>query len=327
MNILVTGGTGFIGSALVRELANRGHRVRVFDNDSRGRAGNLVGTGVEVVRGDVRDLAQVRRACAGMELVYHLAYINGTRYFYEIPDAVLEVAVRGALNIFDGAAQAGVRRVVYASSSEVYHLPEKIPTDETVKMQIPDPTNPRFSYGGGKLVGELLTLHYLRRKGVEGVIFRPHNVYGPAMGFEHVIPEFVARMYQLSNRFTKRRIVFPIQGSGKETRAFCYIDDAVEGIVMVGERGGDGEIYHIGDDSAETAVDELAGRVAVELGLELELEAGPLARGSTPRRLPSINKARLLGYRPQVSLAAGLRTTVGWYRDYFRRSASSAEAA
>jgi nucleoside-diphosphate-sugar epimerase len=317
MNILVTGGTGFIGAALVRELARRGHTVRVFDNDSRGRAGNIGGSGVEIVRGDVRDLAQVRRACGGMELVYHLAYINGTRYFYEIPDAVLEVAVRGTLNVFDAAAECGVRRVVYASSSEVYHLPEKIPTDESVKLQIPDATNPRFSYGGGKLIGELLTLHYLRRKGVEGVIFRPHNVYGPAMGFEHVVPEFVARMYQLSQGFAKRRITFPIQGSGKETRAFCYIDDAVSGILLVGERGGDGEIYHVGDDGAETAIDEIAARIAAELGLELDLEAGPLARGSTPRRMPSINKARLLGFTPRVGLAEGLRTTVRWYRDYY----------
>lgn len=320
MQVLVTGGTGFIGAALVKELVAQGHAVRVFDNDSRGNAAKLLGAGVEIIRGDVRDPAMLRVACAGVELIYHLAYINGTRYFYEIPHQVLDVAVRGTLNVFDAAIAAGARRVVYASSSEVYHLPEKIPTDETVRMVIPDPTNPRFSYGGGKLIGELLTLHYLRRKGVEGLIFRPHNVYGPAMGFAHVIPEFVQRMLELSGHGARQSIRFPIQGSGSETRAFCYIDDAARGIALVGASGGDGEIYHIGDDSAETSVTELAERVAAELGLRIAIEAGPLARGSTPRRLPSINKARLLGFRPAISLERGLAATVGWYRDYFDRA-------
>lgn len=320
MQVLVTGGTGFIGAALVKQLMGQGHAVRVFDNDSRGNAAKLLGAGVEIIRGDVRDAGMLRGACAGVELVYHLAYINGTRFFYEIPHQVLDVAVRGTLNVLDAAAAAGVRRVVYASSSEVYHLPDKIPTDETVRMQIPDPTNPRFSYGGGKLIGELLTLHYLRHKGVEGLIFRPHNVYGPAMGFEHVIPEFVERMLDLSSAGARRNLRFPIQGSGSETRAFCYVDDAARGIALVGEAGADGEIYHIGDDSAETSVAELAERVAAELGLQVEIEAGPLARGSTPRRMPNIDKARLLGYSPETSLADGLAATVAWYRAYYARA-------
>lgn len=319
MNILVTGGTGFIGAALVRLLRRQGHRVRVFDNDSRGQAAKLLGAGVEIVRGDVRDEGEVRQACAGMELIYHLAYINGTRYFYEIPHHVLDVAVRGTLNIMDAAAGSGVRRLVYASSSEVYHLPEIIPTDERVKLQIPDPLNPRFSYGGGKLIGELLTLHYLRRKGVEGIIFRPHNVYGPAMGFEHVIPEFTGRMLELSRGLSHHVFTFPIQGSGTETRAFCHIDDAVRGIHLVGDKGNDGEIYHIGDDATETSVSELAMRIAGLLDLAVDIEAGPLAKGSTPRRLPNINKVRELGFEPQVAFDQGLAETVAWYREHYTR--------
>jgi UDP-glucose 4-epimerase len=317
MKIMVTGGTGFIGAALVKKLRAQGHEVRVFDNDSRGRAAKLLGDEVEIVRGDVRNLEQVRKACSGVEVVYHLAYINGTRYFYEIPDQVLDVAVRGTLNVFDAASDAGVRRLVYASSSEVYYLPDTIPTDETVRMQIPDPTNPRFSYGGGKVIGELLTLHYLRRKGVEGLIFRPHNVYGPAMGFEHVIPEFVGRMIEISNGLNKKHIRFPIQGSGTETRSFCFVDDAVDGISLIGDKGKDGEIYHVGVDNGETSVRDLTRWVGKELGLSIEIEAGPLARGSTPRRLPSINKARELGYSPQVSLQDGIAKTVAWYKDYY----------
>ena len=317
MRILVTGGTGFIGAALVRRLREEGHQVRVFDNDSRGQAEKLLGTDVEVVAGDIRDAAAVARACAGVEVVYHLAYINGTRFFYEIPEQVLDVAVRGMLNAIDGAIAAGVRRFVYASSSEVYHLPERIPTDERVKLQIPDPTNPRFSYGGGKLIGELLTLHHLRRRGVEGLIFRPHNIYGPAMGFEHVIPELVGRMVEQSDGLADRRIHLPIQGSGLETRAFCYIADAVEGIRLMGERGADGEIYHIGDDREETSISNLVHMIAAELGLELTLAEGPLAVGSTPRRMPCIDKMRRLGWEPAVTLRQGIAQTVPWYRDYY----------
>ncbi len=324
MKILVTGGTGFIGAGLVKALTAAGHSVRVLDNDSRGRASRLLGTGVEVVSGDVRDSATVRTACEGMEVVYHLAYINGTRFFYEIPDRVLDVAVRGTLNVFDAAVAGGARRVIYASSSEVYHLPDTIPTDESVRLVIPDPTNPRFSYGGGKLIGELLTLHYLRGRGVEGVIFRPHNIYGPGMGFEHVIPEFVGRMVALSDGLRRKQIRFPIQGSGAETRAFCFIDDAVRGLMLVGAHGRDGEIYHIGDDTRETSIGELAALIAQELGLKLDLEAGPLAMGSTPRRLPNIDKARLLGYAPTVSLRAGVAETVAWYRDYYLRMREAA---
>jgi nucleoside-diphosphate-sugar epimerase len=319
MKILVTGGTGFIGAALVKTLQREGHRVCVLDNDSRGHAANLLGTDVEIIRGDVRDYPTVRKACEGVEVVYHLAYVNGTRFFYEIPERVLDVAVRGTLNVMDAATEAGARRLIYASSSEVYHLPERIPTDESVKLQIPDVTNPRFSYGGGKLIGELLTLHYVRRKGLEGVIFRPHNVYGPAMGFEHVVPELVGRMVSLSNGLRQSRIRFPIQGSGMETRAFCYIDDAVRGVVLAGRAGQDGEIYHIGDDSAETSVADLTQMIAAELGLRVEIETGPLAVGSTPRRLPSIDKMRHLGFEPRVPLHEGIAQTVAWYRDHFLR--------
>ena len=324
MNTLVTGGTGFIGAALVRQLRDEGHYVRVLDDDSRGRALNLADTGVEVVHGDVRDSQLVRRACIDMDRVFHLAYINGTRFFYEIPEHVLDVAVRGTLNVMDAAVAARVKRFIFASSSEVYHLPEGIPTDERVKLQIPDPCNPRFSYGGGKLIGELLTLHYIRRKGTEGVVFRPHNVYGPAMGFEHVIPEFVQRMIELSDGLRISRIPFPIQGSGMETRAFCHIDDAVRGIRLVGDQGNDGEIYHVGNDATETSVAELARMIAAELGLELLMEAGPLAVGSTPRRLPCIDKMRAIGFEPSVSLSTGLPETVAWYRDYFLRGRNAA---
>src|SRR5262249_13029923 len=147
---------------------------------------------------------------------------NGTEFFYSRPDLVLDVAVRGMVNVLDACREHAIGDLVLASSSEVYQTPPAIPTDETVPLSIPDVLNPRYSYGGGKLACELLAINF-GRVGFERVaIVRPHNVYGPDMGREHVIPQFALRMASLCNE-TAGRLRFPIQGSGLETRAFVYI--------------------------------------------------------------------------------------------------------
>ncbi|MCA9543518.1 MAG: SDR family NAD(P)-dependent oxidoreductase, partial [Myxococcales bacterium] len=190
---LVTGGSGFIGAALVRELVAHGHSVRVLDDHSRGRPQRLADleAKIQLVDGDVRDLDAVMAATEGCQFVWHLAYVNGTRFFYEKPDVVLEVGVKGALNTVEAALECGVERYVLASTSETYNQPTHVPTTEAERLMIPDITNPRFSYGGGKIASELLALHLGGHRGLETVIFRPHNIYGPDMGFEHVIPEIV----------------------------------------------------------------------------------------------------------------------------------------
>lgn len=316
MQHLVTGGSGFIGAALVRELVAGGHDVRVLDDHSRGypaRLKDLEGQ-VELVTGDVRDADAVRAATDGCEVVWHLAYINGTRFFYEKPDAVLEVGVKGALNTVEAALDAGVRRYVLASTSEVYNQPSHVPTTESERLMIPDVTNPRFSYGGGKVASELLALHLGGKRGLETVIFRPHNIYGADMGFEHVIPEVVARIVRLSDGLKKKRVELPIQGDGSETRAFCYIDDGARGAALAGLEGGAGEIYHLGTEEEVTIRDLILG-IGRVLDVELELVPGPLREGGTKRRCPAIAKLQGLGYQPQVSLDEGLRRTVPWYAE------------
>ena len=221
-NVLVTGGTGFIGAALVKNLVNKGFKVKTFDNNSRGGLDKLDDylDRIEVIEGDIRDLPSVMDAMKGIDIVYHLAFINGTRYFYEKPDLVLEVGLKGMLNVMDAAMHHKVKRMIYASSAEVYQQPTHIPTNEDERLIIPDPRNPRYSYGGAKAIGEVMALHYAKHSDLETVIFRPHNIYGPNMGFEHVIPEFVLRMKEMSDNFSKSDIEFPIQGTGEETRAF-----------------------------------------------------------------------------------------------------------
>jgi nucleoside-diphosphate-sugar epimerase len=311
--MLVTGGTGFIGSAVVRALVKAGAQVRVLDNDSRGSRQRLadVLSSIELVIGDIRDPQVVKQAAVGANAVLHLAAVNGTEFFYSKPELVLEVAVKGMMNVLDACLEHGVKQLFTASSSEVYQTPPRIPTDELVSLCVPDPLNPRYSYGGGKIISELLTLNYGRKFFDRSVVFRPHNVYGPDMGREHVIPQLVLRMKELGNS-KEGRLEFPIQGSGSETRAFLYIDDFVQGLLKVIEWGEHLNIYHIGT-SEETSIADLAYAIARNLGREISLMPGELAPGSTSRRCPSVAKLKALGFVPKVSLEEGLAKTIPWY--------------
>ena len=321
MKVLVTGGSGFIGAALCRQLVATGYHVRVLDDNSRGTLTRLadVQDRIEFFPGDVRDAQTVHTATEGCQMVWHLAYINGTRFFYERPDEVLEVGIKGAVNTIEAAIAAKVNRYILASTSEVYNTPSEIPTPESERIMIPDITNPRFSYGGGKIASELLTLHYGGQRGLETVIFRPHNIYGANMGFEHVIPELVAKIVKLSDKLTKKSIDLPIQGSGEETRAFCYIDDAVRGILLCGEKGNSGEIYHLGTQK-ETSIRELIEQLSRIIGININIIPGTLRLGGTTRRCPNISKLSQLGYQPQIDLREGLIHSVNWYVDYFTKN-------
>jgi nucleoside-diphosphate-sugar epimerase len=320
---LVTGGSGFIGAALVAELLGRGLRVRVLDDHSRGRPARLEpllagphGAQLEVVTGDVRRLDDVMAATRGCAFVWHLAYVNGTRFFYEKPDLVLEVGVKGALNTVEAALACGVTRYVLASTSETYNTPTHVPTNESERLMIPDVTNPRFSYGGGKIASELLALHLGGHRGLETVIFRPHNVYGPDMGFEHVIPEIVQRIVEVSDGLTRRRIDLPIQGDGTETRAFCYIDDGARGAAIAGLLGAPGTIYHLGTQ-LEVEIREVVRLLGEALEVEVNVVPGPLQVGGTRRRCPDITRLSGLGYTPEVGLQDGLTRSARWYAEHF----------
>jgi nucleoside-diphosphate-sugar epimerase len=311
---LVTGGTGFIGAALVRRLVSEGRQVRVLDNDWRGSSNRLADLKdrLEIVTGDVRDPQIVRQAARGVDAVLHLAFVNGTELFYSHPRLVLDVGVRGMLNVLDACEAEGIKELVLASSSEVYQSPPAVPTDETAPLSVPDPLNPRYSYGGGKIISELLALNWGRSGFDRVLIFRPHNVYGPDMGWEHVLPQFVLRMKELNASAQGNEIVFPIQGSGQETRAFCHIDDFVDGIMVMLAKGQHLNIYHVGTDE-ELTIGRAAELVGAFYGKSVSLQPGPLQLGGTLRRCPDITKLKQLGYSPKISLADGLPSLAKWY--------------
>lgn len=311
---LVTGGAGFIGSSLVRRLLRDGHNVRVLDDQSRGRAGRLadVRDHVEFIAADVRDADAVRDAARGVDSLCHLASVNGTEWFYSKPETVLEVGVKGIVNTIDACLEHDVPEFVLASSSEVYQTPPSVPTDETAPLCVPDPLNPRYSYGGGKIISELMALNYGRRRLERVLVFRPHNVYGPDMGREHVIPQFILRAGALTAERPDGAIRFPIQGDGSQTRAFVHIDDFTDGLAIVLEMGAHLNVYHVGGDS-EVTIRWLAELIFSHLGRECEIVSGALPEGSPQRRRPDIRKLRALGYRPRVTLRDGLAGTIDWY--------------
>ncbi|MFH1225439.1 MAG: NAD-dependent epimerase/dehydratase family protein [Candidatus Diapherotrites archaeon] len=349
--VLVTGGAGFIGMHLAKALALRGTadalagrgiadgaalcgavrgsardelrgcEVTIADNLSRGKADAefkelCALKNVDFINADLSVHGGTKKLGKpdAFDFVYHLAAINGTRFFYEKPEEVLRVNISSALNILEWlkSRKGNGAKIIFSSSSEAYAGGvslgvSKIPTPETAPLVIEDVKNPRWSYGGSKIAGELLFVNYARRYGFPFSIVRYHNVYGPRMGNEHVIPEFIMRAQRGENPFK-------IQGGG-QTRAFCFVDDAVRATIMVAESEKTvGEIVHIGNDKEEIKISELAGRVCRMLGYEPELQVVPSPEGSAMRRCPDITKLRTLtGFEPKVSLAEGLKKTAEWY--------------
>jgi nucleoside-diphosphate-sugar epimerase len=312
--ILVTGGSGFIGAALVKALLLTGAEVRAFDDNSRGHPRRLadVKDDIEFVAGDIRDRAAVDRAAKGVDEVQHLAFINGTEFFYTQPDLVLDVGVRGMLNVIDAARKHSVGKLVLASSSEVYQTPPQVPTDESVPLTVPDVANPRYSYGAGKLISEVMAVNFGRKYFERVLVFRPHNIYGPDMGNEHVIPQLAMRLHALDKKQPSGKLRFAIQGTGRETRSFCFINDLVDGVMVMREAGEHLGVYHVGT-MEEVTIADLAQRIAGHAGREIEIVPGAMQPGGTLRRCPDISKLTKLGYVPHVSLAQGLPPTLDWY--------------
>jgi len=305
---LVTGGTGFIGSNICKMLLKKGHKVVIFDNNSRGclKKINNIKKKIIFIKGDIRNKAKVFKSLKNIDAVIHLAYVNGTKFFYTKPQLILDVGINGLINVIDGCIKNRIKELYLASSSEVYQTPKIVPTKEDEMLKIPDIYNPRYSYGGGKILTELMGINYGKKFFKRLIIFRPHNVYGPDMGNEHVIPEFI-------NQMKNKKNFFYIKGTGNEKRSFIFIDDFVNAFELIIKKGKHLNIYNIGT-SELIKIKKLAYKIGSIMKKKIILKSRSIAKGGTIIRCPDISKIKKIGFKQKFSLSEGLVKTIEWYK-------------
>jgi len=319
--VLITGGAGFVGYHLAKRLQSQGYDVTIADNFFRGKRDRdlealLKLPRVRLIEGDLTEREAWEKIGGGYDHVYHLASINGTKLFYEIPHEVLRIGVSTVMNVLDWfrtVNNVADAKILYTSSNEAYagaldafgRLP--IPTPEGVPLVIADTYNPRWSYGGQKLIGELFFIHYAKAYNFRMSIVRPHNFYGPRAGYEHVIPEIIGRA-------AKKIDPFPLLGTD-DTRSFCYIDDAVEAIHEVMQSTAtDGGTYHIGT-TEETVIKDLIEEIfSIMQWRPAAFDVKESPAGSVKRRLADVSKIKKdIGWEAKTALHEGLSTTIEWY--------------
>ena len=306
---LVTGGQGFIGKAVSLSLLEKNQNVVVLDNNFREKKFFLKHKNLKIIKGDIRKKNDLNKIKTKIHSVIHLAAINGTKNFYDKSDLVLEVGVKGIINIIDFCKDKNIKEIFLASSSEVYQTPPNFPTDENVRLIIPNPHNPRFSYSSTKIISEILLLNsnYFKK----AVIFRPHNIYGADMGKKHVIPELIIKILKSKNSLK-------IQGNGKNSRSFCYIDDFVKGLNLIIKKGKHKEIYNIGNEE-EIKIIDLTKLLIKLLKKDLKIITSAKSFYNANRRLPDLTKLKKLGYKPKINLNKGLNNTIDWYKIHYKK--------
>jgi UDP-glucose 4-epimerase len=306
---LVTGGAGFIGSSLVRALLARGDAVRVIDNFSSGKRGNLaeIVDRIELLEADILDERALGRAIEGAEVVFHEAAIPSVPKSMAEPVENHAANATGTLRVLEAARRARVRRVVYAASSAAYG---DEPTLPKVESMVPAPISP---YGGSKLAGEIYLQVYARAYGLETVSLRYFNVFGPRQDpqseYAAVIPKFITAA--LAGRQPR------IYGDGTQSRDFCHIDNVIEANFKAASADGrqvSGGVFNVGCGQA-TTLNQVVALLGEALGRKLEAVHEAERAGDIKHSHADISAARArLGYAAQVSFAEGLRRTVDWYK-------------
>ena len=285
-----------------------GFKVISLDNRSRNRKfeNKKLYTSLNC---DITDYRELKKIKGNFDSIVHLAFINGTKYFYEKPEDVIRVGIMGTYNILKFAKKKKIKNFYISSSSEVYQTPQFIPTDENETMRVPDAYNPRYSYGSSKIMTEIMSIHMGKNIFKKMIIFRPHNVYGPNMGNEHVIPEIINK---IKNALKYKKNYIKIQGTGNETRSFNYINDFVGGVKLLINKRLKFETFNIGNNE-EVKINYLVKKIMKKMNVNLKIKYQNLTKGSTSRRCPNINKIKKLGYKINYPLDKGLEDTIIWY--------------
>jgi UDP-glucose 4-epimerase len=305
-NVLVTGGAGFIGNEVARQLIAGGAKVTVVDNFRNGKRENLADIpGLDVQAVDIRDQDRMAALLKGKDLVLHLACL-GVRHSIHAPLENHEVNATATLNLLEASRQLGVGRFVTVSSSEIYG------TARTAPMTEDHPQYPMTVYGAAKLAGERYTDAYWKTYKYPTTVVRPFNAFGPRSHHEgdsgEVIPKFMLRA------MAGKPLV--IHGDGSQTRDFTFVADTARGIIAAGTLDSTiGETINLGN-GREVTVKELAELIARTLpGRNIAVEYGPPRPGDVLRLIADSSKAqRLIGFQPQVSLKQGLEKLRDWYQ-------------
>jgi UDP-glucose 4-epimerase len=297
---LITGGAGFIGSALVRLLEARGYAVRVYDNLSTGSAELLAGTDAELVQDDVRDVDALTRAARGSDVVFHLAAGTGVVPSIEDPFADFDLNARGTLAALWAAREAGATRAVFSSSNAPLGAGAYPASEEK-------PVAPLSPYGASKATGEAYCSAFHGAYGLDAVAVRFSNAYGPRSAHKgNVIPLFIRRLLDGGE--------LVIYGDGTQTRDFVFVTDLADGLLRAAEADGvGGEIFQLAS-GVETSVNELVSLLGEIAGREPAVRQEPPRAGEILRNYSLVEKARKrLGFAPAVSLGDGLRRTYEWF--------------
>ncbi len=329
--VLIIGGGGFVGSNIADYLiSNRDYQIDIVDNFSRGKNEKIVelenstdAKRIKIINADLTINESFNFLGKDYDYVYMLAAMVGVDKVNAIPHEVIRVNSLLTINVLEWLKKIKCQRVIFSSTSETYAgtieaFGYEVPTNESVPLTIENVSHPRFTYAITKMLGESGFINYANQDFFESVIVRYHNVYGPMMGFRHVIPHLV-------ERFSKKENPFLIYGHD-QTRSFNFIGDAVEGTVLAIEKGINKEIYHIGNDE-EISIETLTKHIGKKLNYDGTYEHAPTFPGSVSRRCPDIGKARdHLGYSPKVNWKNGIDKTVEWYLDYLSRLSKPSES-
>jgi len=306
---LITGGAGFIGSNIARELVKKKHDVVILDNLFSGRLSNLedIKDKVEFINGDIRNLETVKKAVTGIDYVLHQAALRGVYQSVKDPLAVNETNITGTLNLLVASRDAKVKRFIFASSSSVYGLIGRKKNIETL------PPKPESPYALTKFAGEEYCRLFYKIFGLKTISLRYFNVFGPYQNpddsYAAVIPIFVNNA--LNDRPSE------IHGTGKQSRDFTYIDNIVQANVkaVTSSKAKFGEAYNIAGGQ-NTSIKQLHDFIQKDLNKKIKPIQKPPRPGDTPRSFADISKAKtFLDYNPQVDFAHGLKNTLAWYKN------------
>lgn len=317
--ILITGGAGFIGLNLANKLEGMGYTIVIADNFERAVQDKFLEESLNrdnITLENLNLLDETETMSLGKDFhaVFHLAAIIGVRHVLDKPYSVLYDNVQMLSNIIKlcKTQKEGFRRLLFASTSEIYagtlnYFDMPIPTPENTPLTVSDLSEPRTSYMLSKLYGEALC----QQSNLPFTVFRPHNVYGPRMGMSHVIPEQMQKAHLA--KIGESIEVFSVD----HTRSFCFVDDAIEMLVLMLENDScEGLTLNLGSESPEISILDLVNECHKLLNKELSITPKTGPQGSPRRRAPDMKKtSKILGYESRINLSDGLLETYNWYKE------------